>query len=32
MPLNDRKEWWMQPHDVSQVQARILLDVHGTVV
>lgn len=32
MPLNDRKEWRMQPYDLPQVQARILLDVHGTVV
>lgn len=27
-----REEWWLQSHDMSEVQARILLDMHGTVV
>ncbi len=32
MRFNDRKERRLQPHDVQEVQARVLLDVHGLVV
>lgn len=32
MRLDDREERWLQPHDLPQMQARVLLDVHGAMV
>lgn len=32
MRVDDREERRLQPHDLPQVQARVLLDVHGPLV